>query len=63
MRIEELEQIQTINQQLDHMKELGIIEDYTFEVGDSLETSNIKFSVREEMIPLVFKTNGTRTLH
>jgi hypothetical protein len=63
MKIEELEQIEAINQQLKHMKKLGLIEDYSYEIGDTLESSNIKLSVREEMVPLVFKTNDTRTLH
>ena len=63
MQIEELEQIEAINQQLAYMKELGLIEDFSYEIGDSLESSSIKLSVREEMIPLVFKTNEQRTLH
>ena len=63
MQIEELEQIEAINQQLAYMKELGLIEDFSYEIGDSLESSSIKLSVREEMIPLVFKTSDQRTLH
>ncbi len=62
MSQEDLAQIRAINQQLDYMKEMGLIDDYSFEIGNSLETSNIKLSVREEMIPLVFKTDGA-TLH
>ena len=63
MTNEDLLQIESINLQLEHMKKLGIIEDYSYEIGDSLESSNIKLSVREEMIPLVFKTSEQRTLH
>jgi predicted transcriptional regulator len=63
MKIEDLQQIQMINQQLDHMKELGLIEGYSVELGNSLETSNIKLSVSEEMVPLVFKTNDKRTIN
>jgi len=53
----DLEQLKYTNQQLDEMKRLGFIEDYSYEVGDTLETSKLKLKVRKEMIPLVFKTH------
>ena len=62
MSNEDLIQIQTINQQLEAMKKMGIIEDYSLEIGSSVATSSIKFSVRENMIPVVFKTRGA-TVH
>ena len=64
MCYEELLQIELVTQQLDHMKELGIIEDYSFNIGDSLESSKISLRVREEMTPLLFKTGrAERTVH
>ncbi len=64
MCYEDLLQIELINQQLDHMKELGIIEDYSFNLGDSLESSKISLRVKEEMAPLLFKSGrAERTVH
>ena len=64
MCYEDLLQIELINQQLDNMKELGIIEDYSFNLGDSLESSKISLRVKEEMTPLLFKTGrAERAVH
>lgn len=64
MSNEDLLQIEFINQQLDYMKEIGAIEDYSFELGHDLESSKISLKVREEMVPLVFKMDDAeRTLH
>lgn len=62
MTIDDYAQIQAINEQLDHMKELGLIDEYSFDIGDTLETSNIKLKVSEEMIQHVFK-NQPATVH
>lgn len=62
MSKEDLAQIQAINEQLAYMKKLGLIDDYSYEIGDSLDTSNIKLKIREEMIPHVFKTQN-QTFH
>ena len=62
MTKEEYAKIQAMNEHLDHMKELGLIEGYSFDIGDSLETSNISLKVREEMFPHVFKGQAV-TVH
>ncbi len=64
MSNEDLLQIEFMNQQLDYMKELGVIEDYSFSIGESLKDSKISLNVKEEMVPLLFKIcSEERTLH
>lgn len=62
MTQEEWAEMQFINQQLEHMEQLGIIKNLRTEVGDSLLTSSVKFSVDEEMLPLILKENNP-TIH
>ena len=62
MTQEEWAEMQFINQQLEHMEQLGIIKNLRIEVGDSLVTSSVKFSVDEEMLPLILKSNNP-TIH
>lgn len=62
MKKSDLDDIQRINEQLEHMKDMGLIEDYIYTVGDSLETSDVKLSIREGMIPFVFG-NQEVTVH
>ena len=62
MTQEEWAEMQFINQQLEHMEQLGIIKDLKIEIGDCLLTSNVKFSIDEEMLPLILKENNP-TIH
>ena len=62
MTQEEWDEFNFINDQLRHMEQLGIIQDLRIEEGDSLLTSNVKFNVKEEMLPLIMKSEE-RTVH
>ena len=56
MTKEEWAEFNFINEQLEYMEHLGIIENLMIEVGDSLLTSHVKFSFKEEMMPLIMKS-------
>ena len=62
MTREEYADIQAMNEELARMKELGLIEGYSFEIGDSLATSSINLKVSEEMVPHGFKSQHA-TIH
>ena len=62
MTKEEWVEFNFINEQLVQMEEMGLIKDLRIEVGDSLLTSQVNFSVNEEMLPLILKSNSP-TIH
>ena len=62
MTKEEWVEFNFINEQLVQMEEMGLIKDLRIEVGDSLLTSQVNFSVNEEMLPLILKSDSP-TIH
>jgi hypothetical protein len=62
MTKEEWVEFNFINEQLVQMEEMGLIKDLRIEVGDSLLTSQVHFSVNEEMLPLILKSDSP-TIH
>ena len=62
MTKEEWVEFNFINEQLAQMEEMGLIKDLRIKIGDSLLTSQVNFSVNEEMLSLILKSDSP-TIH